>query len=183
MGDSGAAKPVRSVSRARMTTEGWCSAVNAWMGYCRAKKGIYTTYTRHDNCRGCQRVHFLARFVEHQRQQGCLDRRRLYDRDVARACRQLPVLLDRERGKLVVHERHAVLPVVALHVDDAKRIPSSARIHCEIKTGDVEFLGHGFVDQRKAFYRPSRAEVLLVYRNVNALRAGSVDAHSLLRHA
>jgi hypothetical protein len=47
MGDSGAAKPVRSVSRARMTTEGWCSAVNAWMGYCRAKKGIYTTYTRH----------------------------------------------------------------------------------------------------------------------------------------
>jgi hypothetical protein len=45
MGDSGAAKPVRSVSRARMTTEGWCSAVNAWMGYCRAKKGIYTTYT------------------------------------------------------------------------------------------------------------------------------------------
>ena len=28
-----------------MTTEGWCSAVNAWMGYCRAKKGIYTTYT------------------------------------------------------------------------------------------------------------------------------------------
>ena len=46
MGDSGAAKPVRSVSRARMTTEGWCSAVNAWMGYCRAKKGIYTTYTQ-----------------------------------------------------------------------------------------------------------------------------------------
>lgn len=29
-----------------MTTEGWCSAVNAWMGYCRAKKGIYTTYTQ-----------------------------------------------------------------------------------------------------------------------------------------